>query len=59
MGVCGRPELDQRIEAVVLGRVALDAGLAARTWPCSRASHPARRSSAYVQSGCLAAIRVS
>jgi dihydrofolate reductase len=29
----GWPEFDQQIDAVVLGRVALDAGLAASTWP--------------------------
>jgi hypothetical protein len=29
----GWPEFDQQIDAVVLGRVALHAGLAARTWP--------------------------
>ena len=29
----GWPEFDEQIDAVVLGRVALDAGLAAKTWP--------------------------
>jgi dihydrofolate reductase len=29
----GWPEFDEQIEAVLLGRVALDAGLAASTWP--------------------------
>lgn len=29
----GWPEFDEQIDAVVLGRVALDAGLAAGTWP--------------------------
>ena len=29
----GWPEFDEQIDAVVLGRVALDAGLAASTWP--------------------------
>ena len=29
----GWPEFDEQIDAVVLGRVALDAGLAANTWP--------------------------
>jgi dihydrofolate reductase len=29
----GWPEFDEQIDAVLLGRVALDAGLAAKTWP--------------------------
>jgi dihydrofolate reductase len=29
----GWPEFDEQIDAVVLGRAALDAGLAAKTWP--------------------------